>query len=69
VAAGERQSGASSPAVAHAFAAAIGGVGGASAASVIAALVARAGSPMVRFASAVLAGASVAALGVAALMP
>lgn len=69
VAAGERQAGASSPAMAHAFAAAIGGVGGALAASVVAALVARAAPPLVRFGSAVPAGAFVAAAGVAALLP
>ncbi len=69
IAAGERQAGASSPAMAHAFAAAVGGVGGALAASVVAAIVARVTSPVVRFGAAVPAGALVAAAGVAALLP
>jgi hypothetical protein len=66
VLAGERQSGSASPTLAHAFASAVAGLGGAGAAALVAALVAGLGSRAVRFVPALAAGGVVAwlALGV-----
>jgi hypothetical protein len=65
VMAGERQVGAASPTLAHAFAASVSGLIGAAAAAVVAAIIARARSRAVRFAPALLVGliGAVAAVG------
>lgn len=68
VMAGERQVGAASPTLAHAFAASVAGLAGAAAASVVAAVVARLGSRLVRFGAAVAGGAAAAAVIVPRLM-
>lgn len=68
VTAGERQFGAASPTLGHAFAAAVGGLAGAAAAAVLAATVARLRSRIVRFAPALLVGLVVAALVVSMMM-
>ncbi len=69
VMAGERQVGAASPTLAHGFAAAVAGLAGAGAGSLVAAVVARIGSRPVRFLAAIAAGASVAALTVTVVLP
>lgn len=69
VMAGERQVGAASPTLAHAFAASVGGLGGAGAGSVVAGLVARLSPRPVRFVLALVAGTAVAVLVVGALLP
>ena len=69
VMAGGRQVGVASPTLAHGFAAAVAGLAGAGAGALVAAVVARIGSRPVRFFAAVAAGASVALLAVAALLP
>lgn len=66
---GERQVGAASPALAHGFAASVGGLAGAGAASVVAGAVARLGPLPIRFLLALLAGTAVAVLVVGALLP
>ena len=68
VMAGERQVGAASPTLAHAFAAALSGLTGAGAASIVAAIVARLASRPVRFLATVAAGVAVAVLAVGLLM-
>jgi hypothetical protein len=68
VASGERQTGAASPALAHALAAALAGAGGASTSAVLAASLAPVRSRFLRLAPAGLAGAAVSVAGVAALM-
>ncbi len=67
--AGERQVGAASPTLAHAFAAAASGLAGAAIGSVIAAVVAKLHSRIVRFLPAFLAGGGSALATVGALMP
>lgn len=69
VMAGERQVGVASPTLAHGFAAAVAGLGGAGAASVVAAIVARLRSRVVRFLAAVAAAVAVALLAVTLVMP
>lgn len=66
VMAGERQVGSASPTLAHAFAAAVAGLGGAAGAAVVAAVVARLRSRVVRFAPALAVGVvvSLALVGV-----
>ncbi|MGH2401082.1 MAG: hypothetical protein ACRDE6_00085 [Candidatus Limnocylindria bacterium] len=67
--AGERQVGTASPTLAHAFVAALGGMAGAGAAAIVAAVVARLSSRVVRFAPSLAVGL-VAAIGlVAVLLP
>jgi hypothetical protein len=66
--AGERQLGSASPTLAHAFAASVAGLAGAAAASVVAAVVARLRSRLVRFGAAVAAGCTAAAVFVPRLM-
>ena len=68
VMAGERQVGAASPTLAHAFAASVAGLTGAAAASVVAAVVARLRARLVRFGAAVAGGAAVAVLIVSRLL-
>lgn len=67
--AGERQVGAASPTLAHAFAAAVAGLAGTGAGALVAAVVARIGSRPLRFLAAVAAGASVGLLAVTSLLP
>lgn len=62
VTAGERQVGVASPTLAHAFAAAVSGLAGAGSAAIVAAMVARLRSRIVRFAPALLVGLVVAAI-------
>jgi hypothetical protein len=69
VSAGERQVGAASPTLAHAFAAAIGGLIGAVAASPVAAVTANRWGRRARFAAALVAAVIGAVVGVAWLMP
>ena len=69
VMAGERQVGVASPTLAHAFAAAIGGLGGAVMAGVIAAAVARLRSRWVRVLASALAGMAVAVGLVGVVLP
>lgn len=66
--AGERQLESASPTLAHAFTASVAGLAGAAAASVVAAVVARLESRLVRFGAAVAAGAAAAVLIVPRLM-
>lgn len=66
---GERQVGAASPTLAHAFAASVGGLGGAAAGSVVAGLVARLYPRPIRFVLALIAGAAAAVLVVGTLLP
>jgi len=66
---GERQVGAASPTLAHAFAASVGGLGGAAGGSVVAGAVARLGPRPIRFLLALLAGVAIAVLVVGALLP
>jgi hypothetical protein len=68
VMAGERQVGAASPTLAHAFAASVAGLAGAAAAAIVAAVVARLRARLVRFGAAVAAGAAAAAAFVPRLM-
>jgi hypothetical protein len=68
VMAGERQVGAASPTLAHAFAASVAGLTGAAVASVVAAVVARLRARLVRLGAAVAGGAAVAVLIVSRLM-
>lgn len=68
VMAGERQVGSASPTLAHAFAAAVAGLGGAAAAALVAAAVARLRSRAVRFAPALAAGLVVAVAVVGVLL-
>lgn len=68
VMAGERQVGAASPTLAHAFVASVGGVSGAVVAATVAAVVARLRSRIVRFLPAVLSGVAVALLVVGSLL-
>ncbi len=67
--AGERQVGAASPTLAHAFAAAVAGLGGAAAASPLAGLLARRTSRPVRYLVALVMAVAVAVLMVGWLMP
>jgi hypothetical protein len=69
VTAGERQVGVASPTLAHGFAAALGGLGGAAAAALVAGIAAALGSRLLRFLPALGVGAMVAIGSVAALMP
>ncbi len=69
VMAGERQVGAASPTLAHGFAAALAGLAGSAAGSLIAAAVARLRSRLVRFLAAVTAAVSVSAVAVSVLLP
>lgn len=69
VMAGERQVGVASPTLAHAFAAAVAGLLGAGSAAVVAAIVARLRSRLVRFLAALTASGAVAALALSALLP
>lgn len=69
VMAGERQVGAASPTLAHAFAASVSGLVGAAAAAVVAAVMARARSRSVRFAPALLVGILGAVAAVSRLLP
>jgi hypothetical protein len=69
VTAGERQVGVASPTLAHAFIAASAGLGGAAAAAVVAAIVARVRSRPVRFLPALLAGGAVAIGVLGVLLP
>jgi hypothetical protein len=69
VMAGERQVGMASPTLAHGFAAALGGLAGAGAGSLVAAVVAPLRSRVVRFLAAVAAAIAVSAVAVAALLP
>lgn len=66
--AGERQVGTASPTLAHAFVAAASGLAGTAIGSIIAAVVAKLRSRIVRFLPAFLAGAACALVAVAALM-
>ena len=66
--AGERQVGTASPTLAHAFVASLGGVAGAGAGALVAAVVARLRSRVVRFAPALTVGLVVAIATVAFLM-
>ena len=66
--AGERQVGVASPTLAHAFAASVAGLAGASAASVVAAFIARARSRLMRFLPAALAAVIGATLATGLLM-
>ena len=68
VMAGERQVGSASPTLAHAFAAAVGGLAGAADAAVVAAIVARLRSRLVRFVAAVVSAVVIATAVVAVLM-
>lgn len=67
VMAGERQIGSASPTLAHAFAAAVGGVAGATDAGIVAAAMARSRSRLVRFVPAVGSAIIIAAIVVAIL--
>lgn len=69
VMAGERQVGVASPTLAHGFAAALAGLCGAAAGSLIAAVVARLGSRLVRFLAAVSAAVAVSTVAVSVLLP
>jgi hypothetical protein len=69
VMAGERQVGAASPTLAHAFAAALAGLGGAAAASPVAALLARRAPRPARYLAALVLAVAVAVLLVGWLMP
>ncbi|HYI67984.1 MAG TPA: hypothetical protein VEW95_13775 [Candidatus Limnocylindrales bacterium] len=69
VMAGERQVGAASPTLAHAFVAATGGMAGAAVAAIAAAFTARLRSRLVRFLPALLAGATTAFALVGLLLP
>lgn len=69
VLAGERQVGAASPTLAHAFAAAVAGLAGAGAAAVVAALVARLRSRATRFLAALAASSAGAVTALGWLMP
>jgi len=69
VMAGERQVGAASPTLAHAFAAALAGLAGAGAAAAVAAVVSRLRSRVVRFVAAVGAAVAVAVVAIGQLMP
>ena len=66
---GERQVGAASPGLAHAFAASVGGMSGSLAAAIVAAVAARLRSRVVRFVPALAVGALVAVAMVGALLP
>lgn len=66
--AGERQVGAASPTLAHAFAASLAGLAGAAAASAVAAVVARLRSRIARFGAALLAGLAVAGVAVGSVV-
>jgi hypothetical protein len=68
VMAGERQVGSASPTLAHAFAAAVAGLVGATDAAIVAAVIARSRSRLVRFMAAVSSGAILAAIVLAFLM-
>lgn len=68
VMAGERQVGAASPTLAHAFAAGVAGLAGSATAAVVAAVVSRLRSRVVRFLAAVSAGAAVAVVAIGLLM-
>jgi hypothetical protein len=68
VMAGERQVGAASPTLAHAFAAAMAGLAGSAAAALVAAVVARLRSRVVRFLAAVGAAVAVALVAIGLLM-
>ena len=68
VMAGERQVGAASPTLAHAFAAAVAGLAGAGAAAVVAAVVSGLRSRVMRFLAAVGAAVAVALLAVTLVM-
>ncbi len=69
VTAGERQLGSASPTLAHATAAAAGGVVGAGLAAIVAAIVARLRSRLVRFGPCLAVAVVVAAVSVASLLP
>lgn len=69
VMAGERQVGVASPTLAHAFAAAVGGLAGSGAAAVVAAVVSRLRSRVIRFLAAVGAAVAVALLAIGLVMP
>ena len=69
VMAGERQVGVASPSLAHAFVASVGGLSGAAFAAVVAAVVARVRSRLVRFLPALGAGAATAFAVVGRLLP
>jgi hypothetical protein len=68
VMAGERQVGAASPTLAHAFAASVAGLAGAAAAALVAGVVARLRGRLVRFGAAVAAGGAAAVVFVPRLM-
>ena len=68
VMAGERQVGSASPTLAHAFAAAIGGLAGSVDAAIVAAVIARLRSRLVRFVPPLASGVVLAAVVVAVLM-
>jgi hypothetical protein len=68
VTAGERQVGAASPTLAHAFAAAVGGLAGAAASAPVAAILARRAPRPIRYLAALAIGVAVAVLVVARLM-
>ena len=69
VMAGERQVGSATPTLAHAVGAGLGGLGGAAAASLTAAVVARLYARPVRFVASLVAGIGAAILVVSALLP
>ncbi len=69
VMAGERQVGTASPTLAHGFAASAAGLAGSGAAAIVAAVVARLRSRLVRFLAAVAAGGAVAVLAISLLLP
>jgi hypothetical protein len=68
VMAGERQVGSASPTLAHAFAAAVGGLAGSVDAAIVSAAIARLRSRLVRFVPALVSGTTLAAIVVAVLM-
>lgn len=69
VMAGERQVGAASPTLAHAFAAAMGGLSGAAPAAIVAAVIARLRSRLVRFVPSLMCGVATAIAVVRVLLP
>jgi hypothetical protein len=69
VMAGERQVGAASPTLSHAFVASVAGLLGSAAAAAVAAVVARLRSRLIRFLPALIAGAAVAVVAIATILP
>jgi hypothetical protein len=67
--AGERQVGSATPSLAHAFVASVAGLSGAAFGAVVAAVVARLRSRLVRFLPALAAGAAVAFAVIGLLLP